>query len=331
MKETAVSTTVTSTSLDILILGWLDAKFRKSGSARTKRAYEGTLQDFRQGLLQAGIDLDSQGKEALAKIALLAQAFAGGSKRANREVKPATYNLRLAIISSFYEHAIKQTALQENPIARVERAKVRDYEKAKALDGSEVKARLVAINRDTLKGKRDYALLSLYLQTGRRLSEVAALQLQHLALHTGKITAFFDCKGDKQMADTLPPPVTSALLAWLRDYYGEDVVLGTQGDTRPVWVVLGYGGDNKHGRDAHGEMLSIQSVQDICKERLGVSNVHALRHTWAHTMSKLGAPAEVIQARLGHESLATTGRYLKQLHKAENAYADDLADYFGIE
>ena len=36
------------------------------------------------------------------------------------------------------------------------------------------------------------------------------------------------------------------------------------------------------------------------------------------------------RTRLGHESLATTGRYLASLSRADNPYADDLAELFGI-
>lgn len=38
-----------------------------------------------------------------------------------------------------------------------------------------------------------------------------------------------------------------------------------------------------------------------------------------------------IQARLGHSSLATTGRFLAALRRAENPHADAVASLFGIE
>jgi site-specific recombinase XerD len=325
MNDQSLSTVVTSTSLDVLILGWLDAKFRRSKSLRTKTTYEEMLGDFRNGLKQANLDLDSQEKQDLAQIALLAQAYAGGSKRQEKEVSSSTYNLRLSVLSSFYEHAIKQDALTVNPIKRVERAKVQQYAHARALDHEDVDRALRSVDQSTKQGKRDYALLVLLLQTGRRLNEVVSLELQHLLISGGKIVVSFDhCKGGKSMRDALPLPVATALLEWLQSYYGE-VKIGVPGDTRPVWITL--------ARDPqlYGKPLGHQSVADVCQKHLGTSKVHVTRHTWARSMKDLGAPVSDIQKRLGHESLATTGRYLDSLSRDDNPYADQLAAHYGIK
>jgi hypothetical protein len=65
---------------------------------RTSKAYEETMRQFRAGLQRQGLDLESDP----GKVALLAQAFAHGSNR-GRQVKATTANLRLAILSSFYD------------------------------------------------------------------------------------------------------------------------------------------------------------------------------------------------------------------------------------
>jgi integrase/recombinase XerC len=330
-KTTAVTTIVTSTALDVLILGWIDAKKHKSGSERTRQAYSDTLNQFRGALKQLGLDLDSQDDQALTTIALTAQAFASYSSVPGRQVRPATRNQRLAILSSFYEYAIRQVALEHNPIKRVERSKVQSYGNARALTNDETEERLTAIDRSTLQGKRDYALLAVLLYTGRRLSEVQSLELCHLTLTTGKITVAFEhTKGNEQMSDLLPFTATNALLDWLQAYYGADLVPGATKDTRPVWVALSNSG-HKNGRTRIGDQLGPQAIADICARRLGTSKVHATRHTWAHGMDEIGAPASTIQARLGHKSLATTGRYLAQLKQADNPYADKLAAHLGIK
>ena len=62
-----------------------------------------------------------------------------------------------------------------------------------------------------------------------------------------------------------------------------------------------------------------------------MSTVHSLRHTFAQGMEDVGAKVSDIQARLGHSSLATTGRYLQALKRSKNAQADALAELFGLD
>jgi integrase len=76
--------------------------------------------------------------------------------------------------------------------------------------------------------------------------------------------------------------------------------------------------------------LGYLAINAICKKHLGTSKVHSTRHTFAHTMEAIGAPISEIQARLGQKSLATTGRYLASLKRAENRHGDQLAALFRI-
>jgi integrase len=320
MDETqALSTIVTGSSLDLAVSAWLH-KHGKRGDehTRTSKAYEGTMRQFRAGLQCQGLDLDSDP----GAIALTAQAFAHGSTR-GRQVKATTVNLRLAILSSFYTYAKKLKFLDENPIDLLDREKVQDYAGAQALDTDDVSTSLQGIDQNTLKGARDYAILSVLLYTGRRAQEVATLQWQHVSIHNGKVRlTFAHAKGEIVMQDDLPAPVTHALLRWLHKWYGAQ--LGTLAPDAPLWVSLAHDG-------SHGQALGYQSINALCKQHLGTSKVHATRHTAAHSMEKVGLTVSEIQARLGHKSLATTGRYLASLRRAENRKADELAALYGIE
>lgn len=71
------------------------------------------------------------------------------------------------------QKATLRTTYCSNPIARVDRRPVQGYAGATPLPYLEVKARLATIDRATLVGTRDYALLVVGLQTGRRLSKLA--------------------------------------------------------------------------------------------------------------------------------------------------------------
>lgn len=317
-------------SLDLVIAAWLDAKAKRTGSEKTARAYRDALTSFRAMLTAAGCDLDT---EDARKVGLLAQAFAGRSRSRDGEpVSAATFNQRLAILSSFYAFAWKRTLLPAavgNPIASLDRRPVESYAGAHALDFGDVAARLAEIDRTTLAGKRDYALLALALQTGRRLSALAGLRRTHLTIagdtrRPSVTIAWPREKGDKRMVDALSAPVAAALVEWLCAVYSLDVAgLDDLAGDVPVWRSLAR-------NDRRGGALSGQAIADICQKRLGTSKVHALRHTFAHGMEEVGAKVSDIQARLGHSSLQTTGRYLAALNRAENEHAGDLADLFGL-
>lgn len=126
-----------------------------------------------------GMDLDSPD---VGKIALLAQAFAGGSIHPGKQVTRTTYNQRLACISSFYTYAKKHGFVESNPIEVVDRHKVQDYAHTKALDESTVQNALASIDQSDLRGKRDYAILSILFQTARRAQEVTTLQWHNVSI-----------------------------------------------------------------------------------------------------------------------------------------------------
>lgn len=323
MEETTLTTIVTSSAIDVLVYAWLDAKFHKSTSEKTRKAYTETIHQFRGMLSMQGLDLGSPPT----RVALVAQAFAGYSAR-GRQVSSATYNQRLAILSSLYAYAKKQGPqsplyLEHNPIDTLDRAKVQAYASAQPLTGDVVAEQLASIDQSTLSGKRDYALLSILLQTGRRAQEVASLTWGNVKTQKDKaILTFPRAKGNETMIDELPVSVTAALVRWLNAYYGR--ALDTLAPETPLWVSL--------ARDSsHGKQLGYVSINALCKKRLGTSKVHATRHTFAHSMEQIGAPVSEIQARLGHKSMATTGRYLASLKRAENRHGDQLAALFGIK
>lgn len=308
-------------NVEFAIAAWLDAKQGKSNSAKTRKAYEGTIADYRQVLQRAGLDLDSTNYQAMT---LATQAWCKSSKR-GKTVSAATINQRLAIMSSFFDYAAKHNLLPGiNPVIKVERARVQQYASAQPLDAETVKARMKAIDRADTIGKRDYAILSVALSTGRRLHEIANLRWADMQIGgDNHITLTFTTKGAKILRDRLAPPVGRVLLDYLYTIYGTAAISqGTLSPESPIWVST--------SKRNTGAAVGWQTIRKICEEHLGTSKVHALRHTFAHSMEKANAKPTEIQRRLGHSSLHTTSIYLDALSSAENEYADVLCDMFGI-
>ena len=317
-------------SLDLAIQLWLDAKFKRSGSDRTRRAYEVTLQEFRDALQFKGLDLDSvaaQDDKVMTqvtrdKVKQLAQVFAGFSKE-GRQVRASTINTRLSVLSSFYGFCIRQEWLDYNPIEHLERSKVEPYAGVKSLDFDEVTATFDGFDMSRREDVRDSALLAVLLQTGRRASEVAGLQWQHVTIRRGLVTLYFErCKGNKSATDELSKEASTALLRWLHSHYGCN--LAQLAKETPLFVSLARG-------TSYGHKLSIQAIGQICLRRLGTSKVHSTRHTFVMGMFEAKATPREVQAKLLHSSLHTTSLYGDKLQSAKNEHASKLAELFGIK
>lgn len=293
--------------LDVLIAAWLHAKYHKSRSRRTLNTYHTLITAFRTHLQDRGLDMEA----APEGVALAAQVFAARSVLPGKEVSARTYNQRLAVLSSFYQFALRHReghTLTENPIARVERATVPDSP-ARALPMQDVQAALDAIETSTVQGKRDKAFLLVGLNTGRRLSELHALTSRHLTCQGGRVFLTFErLKGGKTAVNRLDKATASALLDYLAAVYGE--VLPPDA---PFWVST----SPRHRMKKQPVQVTIRTLANICEKHLGTSQVHVLRHTLAGSMKRAGLDATLIQRTLGHASIATTSRYMKTLEDNE--------------
>lgn len=304
-------------TLDQAIAGWLHEAEGKSDSKKTRSAYQDGLSSFRALLQSTGNDLDSPASI----VAPLLQGWADFSKREEEKVTPATYNQRLAIISSFYRYAMRHEVIAYNPVSRVKRRTVQEKNAARHISVAGVKSGLNQIDRTTLEGKRDYALLSLAVATGRRVSELAGLRYGHIQ-KDGKtsVIEWVRCKGNKKMTDVVQEKTTTALYDYLRALYGED--LKSVPKDAPIWV--SFSDRNK------GQAISPRTLQRVCEKYLGTSKMHATRHTWAVTMHNSGASLAEIGKGLGHSNLKVTSDYLEQHLGNENKYGSTLENLFGI-
>lgn len=305
-------------TLDQCVGAWLNAKKGRSGSEKTYIAYRDGITEFRAMLASLGRDLDADASI----VAPLAQGWAQICKREGETVSASTYNQRLAILSSFYRYAIKHEVLPDlNPIARVDRRVGPNKDRARVIAPSGIKNGLKQIDRSTLEGKRDYALLSIALATGRRVSEIANLRYGHIQRQGDTTLVIWQrCKGNKLMTDTLQAKTTNALYEYLHAIYGKDLYQAAK--ESPVWI--SFSDRNK------GEPISARTLQRVCEKYLGTSKMHATRHTVAITMHNNGATLAEIGRQLGHSNLKTTSDYLESHLEDTNRYASTLEDVFGI-
>ncbi|MBS1826209.1 MAG: tyrosine-type recombinase/integrase [Acidobacteria bacterium] len=168
---------------------------------------------------------------------------------------------------------------------------------------------------DTLKGKRDRALLAILIGCGLRREEAATLTLEHIQQRDAR-WVIVDMKGKGGRVRTVPMP------SWSKA--AMDVWTAAAGFTsgrvfRPV---------NKGDRLSGGQMTA-QSIFETVKKyaaEIGVANIapHDLRRTFAKLAHRGRAALEQIQLSLGHASVQTTERYLGVRQDLTDAPCDRL-------
>jgi integrase/recombinase XerD len=294
-------------------------------SLRNSWEYEETMCRFRTFLAQGSLDLLSNPIDIARIAALWANMRAPNTRRPGQDVSPAMYNQRLAILSSFYTFLQDTYKLEiPNPIKDVKKRKIQAYAAALPIAPETVEHGLEGIDRMSLAGLRDYALLAVALYTGRRASELAGLRRGDVKLQGRtqiRVQLTFHCKGNKVMRDLLDADTSAVVLDYLHAQYEKQ--LPTLPEDAPIWVSV--------SRQNKGQAISTRTLSNICAAHLDTSKVHALRHTFAVGMVRSGAPITDLAGRLGHTDLKITQLYTKELLGDENPYGEQLSARFGIK
>jgi integrase/recombinase XerD len=167
----------------------------------------------------------------------------------------------------------------------------------RGLEPQQVTRMLAACDRDTVAGRRDYAMLMLLARLGLRGCEVAALELDDLDWRRGELV--IRGKGDRQERLPLPTDVGEAVSAYLLK--GRPRV-----ESRRVFVSV---------KAPFGDLTSagVRSVVGYACDRAGMARfaAHRLRHTVATEMLRAGAGLPDVGQVLRHRSLSTTAIYAK--------------------
>lgn len=193
-------------------------------------------------------------------------------------------------IKAFFRYLQNQGAIEDNPAEVITHPKY-DQSPPRILSKTEYRAL-----RDACRGDaRMAAVVELLLQTGMRISELAALQVQDVDLDRNVITIQpQEARGARRV------PLNTAAKQAVMDYMAvrprarEKTMFLTK-TCRPFLV--------RNIRTALDRYFRLAGIKD--------AKVNDLRHTFIVEQLKAGTPLVYISQLVGHKRITTTEKYLK--------------------
>ena len=242
-------------------------------------------------------------------------------------VQPTTAAAYLTAVKSLFKW-LESEKIYPNVAAGVKGVKLSAMHRKDALTPVQAKHVMEAVRGETIRAKRDFALLNLLMRTGLRTIEVHRANVEDVRNRGAQTVLLVQGKGheDKDAFVVL----TEATLGPIRDYLSARRSSGLEvvGPKSPLFASL--------STRSYGGRLSLRSLRETAKgalRRAGYDDsrltTHSLRHT-AVTLALLGgASLQQAQALARHKSISTTLVYSHNLDRLGNApekFIDSMLD-----
>lgn len=255
----------------------------------------------------ANIVISDMDVSTIAKIQLEdIHAFLGYMKETFHS-KPATLARKVSSIRVFFHYMCNKTKkIPNNPAIDLETPKLgKRLPKYLTLDQSRQLLKAASTpplgthgNHDN--STRNYAIITLFLNCGMRLSELVNINIKDIDFSENKLNVIG--KGNKERTIYLNKACVNAINAYLEERPRE----GVKFDSRDALFL-----------SEQRRRISNRTVQYVVKEEMRIAgidankySVHKLRHTAATLMYKYGdVDIRALQELLGHESISTTEIY----------------------
>lgn len=215
--------------------------------------------------------------------------------------KASTRARKVATIRVFFKYLNqKANLIENNPAQNLETPKL-DKRVPKYLSLEDSQKLLEVSSRDDDRNKeRDFAIITLFLNCGMRLSELVGINISDINFYDRKLNVIG--KGNKERIIYL----NNACMEAINNYIKVRPKEGIKFNSRNALFL-----------SERRERISNRTVQQIVKnelKRAGLDtrkySTHKLRHTAATLMYQYGkVDIRALQALLGHESISTTEIY----------------------
>jgi site-specific recombinase XerD len=277
--------------------------FANIDNARTRRAYQVDLHDF---MAFTGITQVTE-----FRTVTRAHVLAWRKHLEARQLSGATIRRKLAALSSLFDYLCEHNAVLLNPVAGVKRPRSNSNEgKTPALGDHQARALLDAPDPETLKGKRDRALLAVLLYHGLRREELCLLKVRDIHDRRGVPHLRIHGKGNRLRHVPLHPASAERLHTYLE-------AAGHAGSPdSPLLQPVRTTGAAMTGDGVYKCVRSYAVRAGVAVDGLGV---HGLRATAATNALDHEADIAKVQEWLGHANIATTRLYDRRQQRPQDS------------
>ena len=231
-----------------------------------------------------------------------------------RNLAGCTVRRSLAALSSLFEYLCEKNAVTHNPVKGVKRPRAESGEgKTGALGDHQARQLLTAPSADTIKSKRDRAILSTLLFHALRREELCKLKIKDFRnMRRGVSHLMVDGKGDKIRFLPLHPG-TNALIHDYLDAAGHGA-----NDNGALFRPIRNNRTGEVKKALTPDMI-YKLVRKYSGELGFKIRAHALRSTAATNALEHQADIAKVQEWLGHANIATTRIYDHRKSRPEDS------------
>lgn len=279
--------------------------FANIQNPNTRRAYQNDLRHF---MRFAGIVRPEEFR-AVTRAHVIAW-------RKELHLSPASIRRKLSALSALFDFLCDNNAITHNPVKGVMRPTEGANEgKTPALSDAQAKQLLETPDAQTLKGKRDRAILAVLLYHALRRAELCSLRVRDYAIRRGVQTLAVHGKGGKIRYLPVHPAAVRLIEEYLDAGNLRDDLSGAL--FRPVKSRTG---------DLEKALSGTAIYTTIVKRYADDAGIppeavrpHSLRATAATNALEHGADIAKVQEWLGHRSISTTRLYDKRNSRPEDS------------
>lgn len=235
----------------------------------------------------------------------------------NSGKKPTTVKNYIIAVKRFFEWT-EEAGFYPNIAKYIKSGHLSKNFKKDYLTSSQAKKILDEIDRSTLKGKRDYAMLVTMLTMGLRTIEITRANIEDIRTKGDATVLYVQGKGHEEKDDLIRMPCH--VEAAIRDYLS---IRNIANPSAPLFIST-----SNHNHNGRMTTRSIRRIVKTAFISAGFNSprltAHSTRHT-AATLSLLnGATLQQTQELLRHKNIGTTEIYAHNIDATTNPAATDV-------